>query len=330
MKKVVGVIFGGQSREHGVSIVSGTNVADNLDPNKYEVVRILINLNGSWEITNKSWPQIEVEKEYVPKFDKQQSLLNAFEILRKIDIVFVLLHGPFGEDGTIQGLLELANVPYTGSGVLASALGMDKVASKLLFQSAGIKTPRYVTAHDKEIPKLPFLPAVVKPVNQGSTVGVSIITSEKQLKKALEKSAKISNHHLIEEFIEGKEVTCAVIGTKTSATALPIVEVVPKVSGFFDYRAKYASGGSEEICPARLDTALTRKVQEIAVKVFRVLGCSGIARIDMIISGEEIFVLELNSIPGLTPASLVPKELKAAGISFSDFLDQQIEITQKK
>ena len=330
MKKIrVGVVFGGQSSEHGISLASGSNVAANLNQEKYEIFRILINLDGSWKLTNKEWLGVDSQKTYEPLFNSN-AFKNALGIIKKVNVIFLALHGRGGEDGSLQGFLEVNRVPYTGSGILASALSINKLVTKKLLNWGEIKTPKFIALRKEEAVKELFLPAIVKPNDQGSTIGISLVERKKDLAAALKKAFRFSDTVLIEEYIKGLEVTCGVIGRSWAPVVLPLVEIVPKVSLFFDYRAKYSFGGSDEICPARLSKGLTKKIQNIAKEVFQILGCEGMARVDMIITKEEVFTLELNTIPGLTQVSLLPKELAAANIPFEKFLDKQIDISLER
>lgn len=300
LKKVL-VLMGGGSSEREVSLLSGENVVKNLDKQKYEAVPFILKENNE----------------------------NLWEIAKiKPDVVFIALHGTYGEDGSMQGSLELMGIPYTGSGVLASALGMNKIYFKKYIASENIQTAKCLTIKDynADIPlKFPY---VVKPVNGGSSVGVSIINGEADKRTAFESAFKYDEEAIVEEFIKGTEITCAVLGND-KPIALPIVEIIPK-NEFFDYEAKYTEGKSEEIVPARLSGDLTEKVQEIAVKVHKLIGCRGFSRTDMIIKSDVPYVLEINTIPGLTPASLFPKAAAAAGISFPKLLDKIIQLALGK
>jgi len=295
--------MGGKSPEHDVSLLSGKQVIDNLDKNKYEISSFIIPKSG--------------------KFD-----FVLFKNL-KVDIVFLAMHGPFGEDGTIQGLLEIAGLPYTGSKVLASAIGMSKPVFKKLMEQAKISIPKYLIFEkdddiNKILKKCKF-PLVVKPPDQGSSVGVSIVKDKESLNLALETAFKFGDTIIVEEYIKGIEITCSILGNK-DLIALPVVEIVPQ-NEFFDYEAKYTDGMSNEIVPARISPELAKLVQEIAKKVYGVIGCRGFGRIDMIIKDSQPYVLEINTIPGLTPASLLPKAAKAAGLSYSQLLDKIIELS---
>ena len=296
-KKIkVAVLMGGKSPEHDISLLSGKEVIKNLDSNKYQVVSIVIDRNG-------------------------KNLKFKIENL-KFDLAFIAMHGPFGEDGTIQGLLELMGKHYTGSGVLASALGMDKIYSRKLFTQANLKTPKFVVIKKGKVNKIKDLkfPLFVKPNNQGSSVGTTKVTNSKDLKKAVIFAHKYSDIALVEEFIDGIESTCAIIGND-KPKALPLVEIVPKKE-FFNYEAKYDERLCDEIVPARISKTLTQKAQQAALTAYQTLGCKGFGRVDMIIKGHDVYVLEVNTIPGLTAVSLLPKAAKAAGISYPKLLDK--------
>lgn len=236
--------------------------------------------------------------------------------------VFIALHGRYGEDGTVQGLLEIMQLPYTGSGVLASSVAMDKVVTKKLLVYHNQPTPAFAvyTGADLEsgaLADFPPLPLVVKPAREGSTIGISLVRKEEELQVALEEALRHDNLVLVEQFIAGREVTVGVL----DGEALPIIEVVPE-GGFYDYKAKYTAGHTEYLLPAPLDAKLYANLQRAAVEVFHILGCSGAARIDFMIREEEFFCLEANTIPGMTETSLLPKAAAAAGISFDQLVER--------
>ena len=306
MKKMtIALLSGGISSERDVSIASGGQVNEALDRSKYNVIR------------------------YDPKSDLQRLMEDA----PKIDAALIILHGPFGEDGTVQGFLDLLSIPYQGAGVLGSAIGMNKVASKQLYEKSGLRIPPYMTLKRSDVlnpedcaDKL-GMPLVVKPVASGSSVGISIVKSIDALKDATEKAFDEDHEVLIEAFIKGTELTGGVIGNE-KLQALPIIEIIPnEAHEFFDYVAKYTAGVTEEICPARISDAMTKKAQECAKKAHRAIFCKGYSRTDMILSDEEIYVLETNTIPGMTPTSLLPQAAAAAGLSFSGLLDRLIELS---
>lgn len=242
----------------------------------------------------------------------------------KIDIVFIAMHGPFGEDGTIQGLLELIGIKYTGSGILASSLAINKIYSKQLFTQAGLTVPKgFHLTKGQPIPKKLQYPLFVKPFNQGSSIGTSKVTNSKGLEKALKNAFSYSYKILVEEFIAGVEVSCTILGNQNPST-LPLVEIVPKYE-YFDFKSKYDPKRVQEICPAKLNANLTKRVQHASITAFKILGCKGFGRVDIIIRNNEIFVLEMQTIPGLTPLSLLPKAALAAGINYPKLLDKIIE-----
>lgn len=330
MSKInVMILSGGPSAEHEVSFSSAREVILHLDKNKYEVLPIFISHEGKWlPISPEKFLQSPDGKNMLPqRVGSNHSAIEVFRQLhrdnQKIDICFLALHGPFGEDGTIQAVLEFLQIPYTGSGILASALGMDKLKSRQIFAQAGLNVPKTFvldpkTSRKSIIRKIKF-PLVIKPNNQGSSVGVYIVHKKKDLEKAIGKARKFGKTVLIEEYIKGLEITCGIVDTN-GPQPLPIVEIVPK-NEFFDYQAKYTPNQCEEIAPARISKKLTRTAQQTALAAYRLLGCRGFGRVDMIIKKNRIYVLEVNTIPGLTAASLLPKAAKAQGISFSNLLD---------
>lgn len=336
-KNKVIVLMGGKTSEFEVSLSTGREVVKHLNPRKYEVFPIVISKDGrNWEL--KKVEEILLSSPRLPKTARAGQKQGKRNLLRKetdldrplmdtrADVVFIAMHGPFGEDGTIQGMLELAGIPYTGAGVLASALGMDKPMFRKIMEREGITVPKYLVVNKgqkkTQIWKKFKLPVVVKPSSQGSSVGVSLVRSKSQIQKALNLAFSFGQKVLVEEYLSGTEVTCGVLGNK-NPFALPVVEIIPK-KDFFDYEAKYQSGMSQEIVPARISQKLTQEVQKTAVKVYKAIGCRGFGRIDMIIKKNQVYVLEINTIPGLTPYSLLPKEAAAAGIPYSRLLDKII------
>jgi D-alanine-D-alanine ligase len=324
MKKIrVIVLMGGRSPEHEISLISGREVVNNLNKKKYEALPVVISKDGkNWKLTDKKSLDLMSNpialrgtgKDMVLANKKSISGINSFSDGNKT-VVFIAMAGPYGEDGTMQGLLELSGIPYTGSGVLASALGMDKIKFRDVMKANSIPVPNEGKG----------FPMFVKPSGQGSSVGASIVKNKKDLKNALKLAKKFGGEPLIEEYIKGTEVTCAVLGNKKPYT-LPVIEIVPLKGEFFDYESKYTESGAEEIIPARISKSLTKKVQELAIKVYKVLGCKGFARVDFILKADgSPIVLEINTIPGLTPMSLLPKAARAAGISYSNLLDRIIK-----
>lgn len=308
----VAVLAGGFSSEREVSLNSGAMVIRNLDPERYEGE--LIDLN-----------------DLLPGGGREWSTLRGF------DVAFLALHGRGGEDGMIQGALELLGVPYIGSGVMASALAMNKNRSKQIYREAGIPTPpsRAFLATDPLASVLPLVaemgyPVVLKADDQGSSVGVSIVENQEAFSRAWEASKALSLEMLVEKFVTGVEISCGVIGDDQGypLEALPVIEIVPKTT-FFDYEAKYTPGASEEIVPARITPEQTKAVQELAIRAHRALGCYGVSRTDMVV-GERIEVLETNTIPGLTQNSLLPKEARAVGIMLPELFDRLIRMALKR
>ena len=332
----VAVLMGGRTPEHEISLISGREVVKSLNRKKYDVMPIVISRTGErWQLVSShkllSLPDPlklkGTKKELVKKDEAEITGLNQVE--RRADVVFIAMHGPYGEDGTVQGMLKLAGIPYTGPGVLASALGMDKIMFREVLEGKRIPIPKYVvvkrgdtlTKVYKTLGKPPYF---VKPHDQGSSVGASIVKSKNGLTDALNKAFEFSELALVDEYVEGVEVTCGVLGNE-KPKALPLVEIRPLKGEFFDYESKYTESGAEEIVPAGISESLTKKIQELAVDVYKAMGCRGFSRIDFILrNNRHPVVLEINTIPGLTPMSLLPKAAKAAGISYNLLLDKII------
>ena len=254
---------------------------------------------------------------------------DNISVFKNIDIAFLALHGKYGEDGTVQGVLELLKVPYTGSGILASSLAIDKIFAKKIFVFEGIPTPDYIGLNlngsinieeiKNEVIKIIGYPLVVKPSREGSTIGITIIQDEIDLERAINFAKIYDNRILLEKFISGKQLTVSLLGDKP--TALPIIEIKPK-SGFYDFKSKYTAGLTEYITPAVLENELSEKIKELAVKTHNCLGCYGISRVDIILDdNNKPFILEINTMPGLTATSLVPKAAAAAGINFEKLVE---------
>jgi D-alanine-D-alanine ligase len=300
----VALLAGGISSEREVSLQSGDQVYEALDKDKYHILR------------------------YDPKTDLDRLVNDA----ARIDVALIILHGPYGEDGTVQGLLDLLGIPYQGSGVLGSALAMNKEVTKQLYEKSGLPVPPYII-YDRDdkvdvdaCVKHIDLPLVVKPVAGGSSVGMSIVRSADDLQGALDKAITYDSAVMVESYIAGTELTAGVIGNK-ELEALPIIEIVPdQTREFFDYKAKYTPGVTQEICPARIDEELTRQAQSYANIAHRALYCRGYSRTDMILKDREIYVLETNTIPGMTATSLLPQAAQVAGISFSRLMDKLIKL----
>jgi len=346
----VAVLMGGRTAEHEVSMNSGKIVLQNLDLTRYNVKPITITREGYWIIPKGYLTDGMSVMDLLPRYLSHDSAGNELVPLEtgsalsktaseKVDVVFIAMHGPYGEDGTIQGLLEVLGLPYTGSDVEASAISMNKIRCKEVYMHHRIPTPKYVAFDVYEWQKkqekliertesrLGF-PCVTKPPKLGSSVGIRITKDKNEFTEAVNLVLRYDNQVMVEQFIPGREITSPVLGNKPGQkpTALPLVEIVPKSSTFFDYEAKYAPGGSDEISPARLDDVLTRKAQRLGIKAHQALGCAGLSRTDMILNGDQIYVLETNTIPGLTEASLFPKAARAMGMSLAQLFDHLIEV----
>jgi D-alanine-D-alanine ligase len=301
--KKICVLMGGRSGEREVSLRSGQRVFDSLKSQGFKVV------------------SMDLEDDLVSRLKKQ-----------KIDIVYNILHGRYGEDGTVQGLLEMANIPYTGSKVLASALAMNKLASKRVFDAVGIPTPRYIevdAASDikkeaKRIWQDFSSPFVLKPTSEGSSLGVILIKKEDDFEKILKRSVDEFKDVFVEEYVKGQEVTVGVLGKGKDLQALPILELAPR-NEFYDYHAKYTAGMTEFILPARLSKAVTKKTQEVALAAHRALGCYGVSRVDMIVKDDVPYVHDVNTIPGMTDRSDLPAEALHCGISFDQLVVRILE-----
>jgi D-alanine-D-alanine ligase len=307
-KMRLALIAGGKSSEREVSLKSGAQVFEALDKSKYDIRR------------------------YDPLADLGRLVADAPEL----QVALIIMHGRGGEDGAMQGFLDLLEIPYQGSGVLASALAMNKELSKALYQMTGLRVPnalafsRQIAPSPQEIEATLGLPVVIKPATEGSSIGISLGRTLAELETGLAAAFRYDAHVLVEEFIQGTEVTGAVLGNAT-AQALPLVEIIPADHyTFFDYEAKYQPGASKEICPARLDQELTERAQTCALKAHQALGCRGYSRTDMIVREDKIYVLETNTIPGMTATSLFPQAAKAAGLEFPALLDKLIELALEK
>jgi D-alanine-D-alanine ligase len=280
----VGVLMGGESSEREVSLMTGREMIKNLDRSKYDVVAIELSKGSN-------------------NFDK------------KMDVALIALHGKGGEDGVIQGYLETLGIKYTGCGVLASAVGMDKKIFREVMIANKLPMPRLVT----------HSPCVVKPCNGGSSVGVSVVKNIEELGLAISKAKRYDDEIIIEEYLKGTEVSCGVLGNDV----LPVIEIVPK-NQFFDYESKYTESGALEICPARISKKMSKRIQKLTLKVFEAIKGRGYARVDFIIKNNKPYILEINTLPGMTAVSLLPKEALAVGINYSQLLDKIIELALKK
>lgn len=342
----VGVIFGGRSGEHEVSLVSATSVMSALDREKYEVVPIGITPGGRWissaqalgMLKEKASLDLEPEKFLVPE-PNRQGLVSAEGNgggPTGLDVVFPLVHGTYGEDGTLQGLLELANIPYVGAGVLASALGMDKIIQKMVFAEAGLPVVRHCWSYSAACRDNPLkvarmverelrYPVFVKPANTGSSVGISKVHSRREMGPALLLAAEFDRKVIVEQGVaRAREIECSVLGNDAPEASVP-GEVIPS-NEFYDYNAKYVDGKSASVIPARIPASVARKIREIAVRAYTAIDCAGMARVDFFLTKGtlKVYLNEVNTIPGFTAISMYTKMWEASGLSYSALLDRLI------
>lgn len=336
MKKNINVVMGGPSAEYEVSMKTGWEMFSHLDKRKYSVRAVVIDSNRNFYYTERN-PKTEGLDSFGDPatsnlFNGPISSVASEKIWKDCDIVVMGLHGEYGEDGKFQGFLEAIDMPYTGSKVFASAAGMEKIASKEIFEQNGIKTPPYsvfYTEHNIEEAKIiggeRGFPCFVKCPQSGSSRLMGKAHSQNELDKLIKEFTPYTRRVLIESGINGEEFSCPVLEYPDGTTkALPPILIKPK-NDFFDFEAKYSGNACEEIVPAPIDEELTHRIQSIALKAHRVLDCSGISRTDMIVSGEDIFVLETNTLPGFTSQSLFPQSFACTGGTFTELLDILIE-----
>lgn len=310
----VGILFGGKSTEHEVSLQSAKNVIAYLDPEKFESVLLPLDKEGEGFLTQKS----------------------IVELRQMVDVIFPVLHGGFGEDGTVQGLLKLAGIPFVGASVLGSAVGMDKDVMKRLLRDAGIPVAKFLTVTEKSVPGFDAVvknistPCFVKPANAGSSVGVHRVENAEEYEKALKDAFLYDTKVLVEEDIVGREIEVSVFGNDDPQASVP-GEIIPK-EGFYSYAAKYLDedGAAIEI-PAKISEETTKRIQELAVKTFRVLFCEGLGRVDFFLKENgEILVNEINTLPGFTAISMYPKLWEASGLSYTELITRLIELALER
>lgn len=307
VKRKVALVLGGRSAEREISLRTGRQVDLALRQKGHDVITL------------------DLDRDLVPALERE-----------KPDVVFIALHGRYGEDGCLQGLLEITGIPYVGSGVLASALAMDKVMSKRLFRLEGLECPKELVVRKQEftgddraelakrIRETHGFPAIVKPNREGSTIGLTLVEEPDHIPDALVRAFEHDNEALIEEYIRGTEITVGVLGNRRP-WALPVLEIV-SATGLYDYEAKYTKGMSEHIIPARISDSAYGAAQRAAVKAHTALGCRGMSRADLIVGpGDQPYILEVNTIPGMTETSLLPDAARAAGIEFADLIDMLID-----
>jgi D-alanine-D-alanine ligase len=353
----VAILFGGRSAEHEISCLSARSVIDALDPNRYEVVPIGVTKEGRWELitggppalrssgSHDALPAVEDASGVEVSLDQDpgaRALVAHDGSRTEIDVVFPVMHGPFGEDGSIQGFLEMAGVPYVGAGVLGSALGMDKVAQKIQFAAAGIPIVAHEAVHEREWEEEPEAvearaghlgyPLFAKPAALGSSVGVCKVHAPDELRAALEAAFRYGRKALLERAVEGaREIECAVLGNDDPVASVA-GEIVPTRHEFYSYEAKYLDeGGSRLLVPAPIPPETLEEVQRLSVAAFRAIDCAGMARVDFFLSPEVgLVVNEVNTIPGFTQISMYPKLWEASGLPYPELIDRLIELAMER
>ena len=348
MKKInVGILFGGKSAEHEVSLQSAKNVIDALDKKKYNPVLIGIDKTGKWLLNDSSkfllnsnnpklikLNQAGDNVALVPESKGKISNLSGVDIHKSIDVIFPILHGPFGEDGTVQGLLKLANIPFVGASVLGSAIGMDKDVAKRLLRDAGIPIAKFsackkddaLPEYDSAVKEL-GQPFFIKPANLGSSIGIGKVNNGPEYKKYAEEAFKYDTKIILEEYIEGREIECAVLGNEKPIASVP-GEIIVCDHDFYSYEAKYIDekGAVLEI-PAKIPEKAGNIVRELAVKTFKILLCEGMARVDFFLKKDgKVIVNEINTMPGFTTISMYPRLWEASGIPYKELIDRLIQL----
>lgn len=350
----VGVILGGRSGEHEVSLVSAQSVMNAMDKEKYEIVPIGITKEGRWIAGGdpvaalKGLPAEDTrhtallgdptQRGLVP-YDAMQAVERAAPV--ELDVIFPVLHGPYGEDGTVQGLLELADIPYVGAGVLGSALGMDKAVMKDVFKAHGLPIVRYRVYKRRDLDRNPKriedeieqelgYPCFVKPANLGSSVGVSKVHDRDELAPALRLAASYDRKIVVEEGINAREIECSVLGNDEPEASV-LGEIIP-CNEFYDYNAKYIDDRSELVIPAPLPDDLAQRIRQLAIRAFLALDCAGMARVDFLLDREtlDVYVNEVNTIPGFTAISMYPKLWEASGLPYPALIDRLIELALER
>lgn len=353
-KITVGLLFGGKSGEHEVSLQSAASILSAIDRAKYNVIPIGITKEGLWrtdpgflegefrEILQQGAPVV-LPGESTPSGQLIQLEAAGFRGTRRtsIDVVFPVLHGPFGEDGTIQGLLDLSNIPYVGAGVLGSAVAMDKDVMKRLFQQAGLPTAPFLAFQwdqwrnrtrelEPQVAAKLGYPCFVKPANLGSSIGISQAKGAEELLEALALAGQFDEKVIVERAVDAREIEVSVLGNADPQASLP-GEIIPR-SSFYDYQAKYLDDSAELVVPAPLRPDQVKRVQELALRSFQTLECQGMARVDFFLerNTEDIYVNEINTIPGFTSISMYPKLWQASGLAYSDLIDRLIQLALER
>ncbi|MCK5511132.1 D-alanine--D-alanine ligase [Candidatus Parcubacteria bacterium] len=340
----IAIIFGGRSAEHEISVISARNIIKAINKKRYNISLIGIDRNGRWlfcseeELLSEKKLFLENKKSknamIIPYTKKEKFFLRLGKNNKLIDVVFPVLHGPFGEDGTIQGLLKLFNAPFVGSGVSGSAICMDKDISKRLLKEANIPVANFLVFKNHQKNNLSFnkiknnfsLPFFIKPANLGSSVGISKVKNKNEFNKAIKKAFSYDNKIIIEEFIKGKEIECSVLGNLNPIASI-LGEIIP-MHDFYSYEAKYLDeNGAKMAIPANIPKSVIKKIQKLAIKTFETLSSGGMGRVDFFLTAKnKIFVNEINTIPGFTSFSMYPKLLEHSGVSYSKLIDRLIEL----
>jgi D-alanine-D-alanine ligase len=338
-KTNVAVVFGGISSEHDISIKTGVTIISEIDRNKYHVKPIFINKQGGWHIFNDFLTLNDSTNlgfvdslKNVPAKKLDAALAALYE--SKIDIVYIGLHGKGGEDGTIQAMLEFAGIPYTGCGVLACALAMDKVRTQELLQAHSIAMPLFVKYEHqdfatikKEVKEKIGYPCVLKPVDGGSSAATFMLNNEDGIEEKIKTAYSVTKQIMFQKFVQGEEVTSGIldIDPLNDPITLPPTQITPKSGQFFDIESKYIKGASDEITPPNMSADTIKKIQTLALKAHKILGCTGLSRTDMIVTKDNIYVLETNTVPGMTITSIFPQQAAYIGISMPELLHKLIQ-----
>ena len=348
MKTKIGLIFGGMSTENEVSVMSANSILEKLDKNKYDIYPIYISKEGEW------YQYLKLDKiEINEKLENIEKIDNITNYLQKLDVLFPVLHGLYGEDGTIQGLFEILKKPYVGCGVLASSVGMDKAYTKVVFDRANIKQAPYIYLKkykdtyilvDKEFnekkmsleecvdmvaEKLGF-PVFTKPSNSGSSVGINKAKNKEELKKHIQYAGKFDNKILIEKGINGQEVECAVLGNEEVVASC--VGEIKSADEFYSYDSKYQNENSKTLIPANLSEEISEEIRKLAIKAFKAIDGKGLSRVDFFVEDKtnQIYINEINTLPGFTKISMYPKLFEAVGIKYSELIDKLIELAKEE
>lgn len=332
----VAVVYGGRSSEHAISCVSAGSILRHLDPERFEVVAVGITADGAWVRTDVDPDDLAITDRHLPEVTghTDSPLALAAEILASVDVVFPILHGPYGEDGTIQGLLEMAGVPYVGAGVLASAAGMDKEFAKKLMAADGLPIgdylvlrPRQAEPDPNDIARLGF-PLFVKPARGGSSIGVSRVTSAAELPSAIADARRHDPKVIIEASIEGRELECGVLeypDGSIGASTIGEIRVAGVADGFYDFETKYLDDAAELDVPAAVDDDVVAQLQELAIRTFTALDCQGLARVDFFLTADGPVVNEINTMPGFTTISMYPRMWGASGVDYPTLVGTMVE-----